>query len=157
MGGHTLINGGLTVDMRGEAFTHIDRVKIAEGLATVRVGAGATWHELLDALDREGWSIAVMQSNDDFTIGGSISVNCHGWQPKSPPIADTVQYSPCSAPMARSWNVVVTGTLIASCLAPCAEAMDSSELFSKWSCAWVPNQLYKAQVFRSGRQLRGAI
>src|SRR5207302_4228768 len=69
MGGHTLINRGLTVDMRGEAFTHIDRVKAAEGLATVHVGAGATWHELLAALDREGWSIAVMQSNDDFTIG----------------------------------------------------------------------------------------
>src|SRR5438552_18314654 len=34
MGGHTLINGGMTVDMRAEAFTHIDRVKIAEGLAT---------------------------------------------------------------------------------------------------------------------------
>jgi FAD/FMN-containing dehydrogenase len=91
MGGHTLINGGLTVDMRNEAFAQIERVKIADGLATVCVGAGATWHELIAALDRQGWSIAVMQSNDDFTIGGSVSVNCHGWQPDAPPIVDTVQ------------------------------------------------------------------
>ena len=91
MGGHTLINGGLTVDMSSEAFRHIDRVKVVNGLSTVRVGAGTTWHELLATLDRQGWSIAVMQSNDDFTVGGSISVNCHGWQPESPPIADTVQ------------------------------------------------------------------
>jgi FAD/FMN-containing dehydrogenase len=45
----------------------------------------------LTALDRDGWSIAVMQSNDDFTVGGSMSVNCHGWQPNSPPIASTIE------------------------------------------------------------------
>jgi hypothetical protein len=32
-----------------------------------------------------------MQSNDDFSIGGSISVNCHGWQFNRPPIASTVE------------------------------------------------------------------
>src|SRR5439155_1269586 len=37
-------------------------------------------------------SIAIPPAgSDDFTVGGSISVNCHGWQPESPPIADTVQ------------------------------------------------------------------
>ena len=31
-----------------------------------------------------------MQSNDDFSVGGSISVNCHGWQFNHAPIASTV-------------------------------------------------------------------
>jgi FAD/FMN-containing dehydrogenase len=91
MGGHTLINDGLTIDMSGEAFGHIEPVKVANDVATVRVGAGVKWHDLLAALDREGWSIAVMQSNDDFTVGGSMSVNCHGWQPNSPPLASTIE------------------------------------------------------------------
>jgi FAD/FMN-containing dehydrogenase len=90
MGGHTLVNGGWRVEMRVPAFQHIDPVRIENGTATVRVGAGATWHQLLRALDREGWSVAIMQSNDDFTIGGSISVNCHGWAPSAPPIVSTV-------------------------------------------------------------------
>jgi FAD/FMN-containing dehydrogenase len=32
-----------------------------------------------------------MQSNDGFSVGGSVSVNCHGWQPNRPPIASTVE------------------------------------------------------------------
>jgi FAD/FMN-containing dehydrogenase len=42
-------------------------------------------------LDGHGLSVGVMQSNDDFTVGGSISVNCHGWQHGKPPIASTVE------------------------------------------------------------------
>ncbi len=90
MGGHTLVNGGWRVEMRVPAFQHIDPVRIENGTATVQVGAGVTWHQLLRALDREGWSVAIMQSNDDFTVGGSLSVNCHGWAPNAPPIVSTV-------------------------------------------------------------------
>jgi FAD/FMN-containing dehydrogenase len=32
-----------------------------------------------------------MQSNHDFSVGGSISVNCHGWQVGRPPICDSVR------------------------------------------------------------------
>jgi FAD/FMN-containing dehydrogenase len=35
--------------------------------------------------------VAVMQSNNSFSVGGSISVNCHGWQYGRPPIASTVE------------------------------------------------------------------
>lgn len=91
MGGHTLLDGSLCIDMRSAAFRTIGPVIESDGVGTVRVGAGVTWHELLATLDREGWSVAVMQSNDDFTIGGSISVNCHGWDPASPPIDSTVE------------------------------------------------------------------
>jgi FAD/FMN-containing dehydrogenase len=91
MGGHTLFDGSLCIDMRCDAFRRIDPVTSRDSIPIVHVGAGATWHEVLTALDREGWSVAVMQSNDDFTVGGSISVNCHGWQPNSPPIASTIE------------------------------------------------------------------
>ena len=32
-----------------------------------------------------------MQSNNAFSVGGSLSVNCHGWQFDRPPIASTVE------------------------------------------------------------------
>jgi FAD/FMN-containing dehydrogenase len=32
-----------------------------------------------------------MQSNSSFSVGGSLSVNCHGWQIGSPPISSTVE------------------------------------------------------------------
>jgi FAD/FMN-containing dehydrogenase len=41
-------------------------------------------------LNKHGLSVEVMQSNDDFSIGGSLSVNCHGWQFNRPPIDCTV-------------------------------------------------------------------
>jgi len=91
MGGHTLVDAGWLIDMRCDAFRHIDPVQLRDGHATVRVGSGATWHELLLELDRQGWSVDVMQSNDDFTVGGSLSVNCHGWNPASESLAETVE------------------------------------------------------------------
>ncbi len=78
MGGHALLKDGWSIDMHCEAFRRIEPVQVHDGQATVRIGRGATWHELLLTLDREGWSVNVMQSNDDFTIGGSVAVNCHG-------------------------------------------------------------------------------
>lgn len=42
-------------------------------------------------LDAPGRSVAIMQSNDSFSVGGSISVNCHGWQLDRPPIIDSVE------------------------------------------------------------------
>ena len=51
----------------------------------------ARWSEIIPYLDARGFSVAVMQSNDDFSVGGSISVNCHGWQHDHQPIASTVE------------------------------------------------------------------
>jgi FAD/FMN-containing dehydrogenase len=55
------------------------------------VGAGARWSEVLPYLDARGFSPLVMQAYNDFSIGGSLSVNCHGWQVQRPPIASTVE------------------------------------------------------------------
>jgi FAD/FMN-containing dehydrogenase len=147
MGGHTLLDGSLCIDMRCDVFRHIDAVTVREGVPTVHAGAGATWHELLTALDREGWSVAVMQSNDDFTIGGSISVNCHGWQPNSPPIANTVE----------AFRILLADGSVRECR---RQRSEDRELFGAVCGGYglfgiildvdlrvVPNALYRAQEF----------
>lgn len=86
MGGHTLAPDGIVIDMRP-----FDRMRLADDGVTLRVGSGATWAKVLAYVDPLGRSVAVMQSNNSFTVGGSISANCHGWQPNSAPIASTVE------------------------------------------------------------------
>ncbi len=86
MGAHALAKDGIVLDMSGVAHVELD-----EASSTMRVGAGARWHDVIDVLDPRGFAVAVMQSNDGFSIGGSVSVNCHGWQPNRPPIASTVE------------------------------------------------------------------
>ena len=86
MGGHTIYPGGIALDMRG--FNHMELDAPARIL---RVGAGAVWSEVIEHLDGHGLSVCVMQSNNIFTVGGSISANCHGWQHDRAPIASTVE------------------------------------------------------------------
>jgi FAD/FMN-containing dehydrogenase len=57
----------------------------------LHVQAGAKWADIIPYLDQHGRSVAVMQSDNSFTVGGSLSVNCHGWQYNRPPIASTVE------------------------------------------------------------------
>jgi len=86
MGGHTIAAGGIVIDMRP-----FDDMQLDASGEVLHVQAGATWDEVLAFLDSHGCSIEVMQSNASFTVGGSISANCHGWQPNRPPIISTVQ------------------------------------------------------------------
>jgi FAD/FMN-containing dehydrogenase len=86
MGGHTLYPGGIVLDMTG---LHALRLNPEKTLLTA--GAGVRWSEVIPFLDHVGLSVAVMQSNNDFTVGGSVSVNCHGWQFGAPPISSSVE------------------------------------------------------------------
>lgn len=86
MGGHTLHPGEIVLDMLPFSAMKVDPEK-----RVITVGAGARWHDVIPYLDQRGFAVAVMQSNNDFSVGGSISVNCHGWQNDSPPIASTVE------------------------------------------------------------------
>src|SRR5215510_851921 len=86
MGGHTIYPEGITLDM-----LPFNRMELNAETQTLRVGAGARWSEIIPYLDSRGYSVAIMQSNNNFSVGGSISVNCHGWQPNQPPIASTVK------------------------------------------------------------------
>jgi FAD/FMN-containing dehydrogenase len=85
MGGHTISPDGIVLDML--SFKHM---QLDAGRQILHVGAGARWSQVIPYLDSLGYSPAIMQSNNDFSVGGSISVNCHGWQHNRPPIASTV-------------------------------------------------------------------
>jgi FAD/FMN-containing dehydrogenase len=86
MGGHTIYPDGVVIDMLPWKHMELD-----DGRNILKVQAGATWKEIIKYLDERGRSVAVMQSNNSFSVGGSISVNCHGWQYGRPPIASTVE------------------------------------------------------------------
>jgi len=85
MGGQTLYSGGIQIDMRGYNQMHLD-----SGNNVLSVGSGALWSEVIPYLNKYGKSVLVMQTNNSFSVGGSLSVNCHGWQVGSGPIASSV-------------------------------------------------------------------
>lgn len=86
MGGQSLLRDGWILDMQRLSGVELDTAR-----RVMRVGAGATWREIIPILNAAGLAPTVMQSNHDFSVGGSLSVNCHGWHTNSPPIAGTVQ------------------------------------------------------------------
>lgn len=57
----------------------------------VRVQAGMRWRQLQDHLDAHDLSVKVMQSFSNFSIGGSVSVNCHGRYVNAGSIAHTIR------------------------------------------------------------------
>lgn len=57
----------------------------------VRVQAGISWRDLQDLLDPHDLSVSIMQSFSNFTVGGSVSVNCHGRYVGRGPIVNSVR------------------------------------------------------------------
>ena len=86
MGGHTISPHGVVLDMKQFNYMRLDTLN-----NVLLVGSGALWSQVIPYLDNYGKSVKIMQSNNSFSVGGSISVNCHGWQPNSPPIASSVK------------------------------------------------------------------
>jgi len=86
MGGQTLGTEHVLLDTTGLNVLSYDP---ASELLTA--GGGATWAQIQRFLDPLGRSVWVMQSDNIFTVGGSLSVNAHGWEPCSGPIASTVE------------------------------------------------------------------
>lgn len=74
MGGQTACPGSLHLDMRDlRRLVHLDADN-----RRVRVQAGMRWRDLQGFIDPHDLSVAIMQSYSNFTVGGSMSVNCHG-------------------------------------------------------------------------------
>jgi len=73
-GGHTFYKDGIVVDM-----THYKKIISFDPAAKIiRVQAGATWKDIQDTVNPYGLSVKIMQSQNIFTVGGSISINAHG-------------------------------------------------------------------------------
>ncbi|GAA4854957.1 FAD-binding oxidoreductase [Paenibacillus vulneris] len=73
-GGHTYYKDGIVVDMT--SFNKIISMDLQA--RTIRVQAGATWNDVQEAVNPYGLSVKTMQSQNIFTVGGSISINAHG-------------------------------------------------------------------------------
>lgn len=86
MGGHTIYPDGIALNMLPYRQMQFDQHS-----NILTIGSGATWEDALHYLDGYGKSIAVMQSFSNFSIGGSISVNGHGWQKNAPPISSSIE------------------------------------------------------------------
>lgn len=84
--------GGQSLPRDGHAMT-FDRVRVEADRAArrYRVSGGARWHEVIGSIDRQGFSPAVMQSNSDFSVAATFSVNAHGWPCPYGPFGSTVE------------------------------------------------------------------
>ncbi len=85
-GGHTVSTDASMIIT--EAFNAITYDTFSQ---TVTAEAGASWSNIHHVLNPFGRSIPVQQSSPYFTIGGSISVNCHGRDPSKRPLSDYIQ------------------------------------------------------------------
>lgn len=140
MGGHTIYPGGIAINMRP-----FRSMRLLPGDSILHVQAGATWAEIIPFLDARGRSISVMQSNNSFSVGGSLSANAHGWQHNAPPIGSSV----------RALRVLLSNGAVVSC-----SRTRNAELFSLVLGGYglfgiildaelrtVPNQRYRADRY----------
>lgn len=87
MGGQIASPDSLHLDMR-----KMNRVlSVRPQTRFARLQAGATWRDLQEAIDEHDLSVSIMQSFSNFTVGGSVSVNCHGRYVNKGPIVNSVR------------------------------------------------------------------
>ncbi|WP_281615263.1 FAD-binding protein [Flammeovirga sp. SubArs3] len=87
MGGQIGFQNSLHFDMR--QFNKVLRLDKEKKQVTVQTGI--TWRDLQKIIDKENLSIKIMQTYANFTVGGSISVNCHGRYIGHGPIISSVK------------------------------------------------------------------
>ncbi|MGI9334063.1 MAG: FAD-binding oxidoreductase [Gammaproteobacteria bacterium] len=87
MGGQIAAAGSLHLDMR--AMNRI--VSLDAARRVIRVQAGATWRDIQEVIDPHDLSVKIMQSYCNFTVGGSVSVNCHGRYVGKGPLVNSVR------------------------------------------------------------------
>src|SRR5262247_2032568 len=84
--------GGQSLPRNGTAITFDIATCVPDRTAqTYRVHAGVRWHQVIAVLDPVGFSPAVMQSNSDFGVAATFSVNAHGWPVPYGPFGATVR------------------------------------------------------------------
>ena len=108
--------GGQSIPRNGHAITVDDAtIEPDTSAQTYRVNGGARWRDVIQALDPIGFSPAVMQSNHDFGVAATFSVNAHGWP---------VPYGPMGATVRNIRMVLPSGDLVT------ASRTENPELFN---------------------------
>ena len=86
-GGQIAYPNGTVIDItRLKAIHNLDLIN-----NTITVETGATWRDIQNYIAPYNLSIKVMQSYNDFTVGGSLSVNVHGRDIHYGPLIETIQ------------------------------------------------------------------
>lgn len=86
-GGHTYYKDSIVLDM-----TPFNKVlAFDEKAKTITVQSGATWADVQKYINPYGLAVKTMQSQNIFTIGGSISVNAHGRDIRNGSLISTVE------------------------------------------------------------------
>ena len=86
-GGQTFYPNGIVIDMK-----NYDKIlDYNPKNKTITVQSGATWEDIQKKLNPDHLAIRVMQSQNIFTVGGSISVNAHGRDIRYGSLIDTVE------------------------------------------------------------------
>ena len=86
MGGQIGYENSLHIDMR--KFNKVLQLDTINKQVTVQ--AGIVWRDLQRVIDPRDLSIKIMQTYANFTVGGSVSVNCHGRYIGHGPIVSSV-------------------------------------------------------------------
>lgn len=84
-GGQTLCDNAIQIDMK-----NINHMKYNPQNKQIIIGAGAIWYDVLVYLAKFKRTVAEMQSYYNFSVGGSISVNCHNRNINYSSISDTI-------------------------------------------------------------------
>ncbi|KJS05569.1 MAG: hypothetical protein VR77_07955 [Flavobacteriales bacterium BRH_c54] len=74
MGGQTAYENSLHIDMR--SFNRLINLDTENKQITIQ--SGMTWRYLQKIIDPHDLAVKIMQTYANFTVGGSLSVNCHG-------------------------------------------------------------------------------
>lgn len=98
--------GGQALPRDGTAITFsMPRIEPDTKAKTFKVQGGTRWNQVIRALDAVGFSPAVMQSNADFSVAATYSVNAHGWPTPYGPFGHTV----------RSFEMMLADGTIVTC------------------------------------------
>jgi decaprenylphospho-beta-D-ribofuranose 2-oxidase len=88
MGGQTIYEGAVALDM-----LHFNKIlSLDETNKILVVQSGATWSSIQEFLNPHGLAVLAMQGPNVFTVGGSMSVNAHGWDMRHGPVATSVEW-----------------------------------------------------------------
>jgi decaprenylphospho-beta-D-ribofuranose 2-oxidase len=96
--GHKISMSGARHSMGGQIAhpdsMHLDMLKfdriVYNADSTVTVASGATWKQIQLELGKHGRAVRVMQDSNIFSVGGSLSVNAHGKDPRFGSLIESV-------------------------------------------------------------------
>src|SRR6266852_4816517 len=86
LGGHAFVNDAMVLDMR--QFNRV--VSLDQVRKCVTVESGITWNKIQEAVNPAGLALKAMQSDNIFTVGGSLAANAHGRDTRFPTLVDSV-------------------------------------------------------------------